>query len=523
MPVSGSGEAPWQVRIRDEAGRVAGAGVLISTRHVLTCAHVVDRQAAESGRAAPDRVTVPVDLPDMPGCGPFDARVTAGGWFPVGGHGEGDVVVLEFDHDVAGVRPARLSAPSSYMDRHVSVLGYPNDPPYGVWAEARLRGRNGPRWVQLDALGVTGQRIAKGFSGAGVVDSGSGDVLGIIVTELTDPAAKVAWMLPVETIASLWAPLAHRVERADGTVSIGELALTALAACSPWPGGHEVTAVTAMGGLVRRTWAQNRWSHWHQVDADVPVLDVAVAAFDAGRSMCVVTDVHGRAARSSSEPPGTEWSSWYQMRPMAITVSPALARVAAVSSGNGHREIFAVTKAGELVHRWRYSGDWSDWDLMGNPMPVSDIAATSPADGQIACAATDIHGRAWHRFWSGSKWTDWQKMAAPQKTASPILTRIAMVSGWRGEDDGHQEIFAVTAAGEVVHRWRNANSRDWSDWNTKAVPGPAVDITATSNAMGHLECLVACSDGHLYYQWFSKKTRWSTWRPINDLLQNNRD
>jgi V8-like Glu-specific endopeptidase len=153
MAISGSGEAPWQVRIRDDAGRVAGAGVLISTGHVLTCAHVVDRQAAESGRAATDQVTVPIDLPDMAGCGPLDARVMTGGWFPVGGHGEGDIAVLEFDRDVTGIRPARLSAPPSYMDRHVSVLGYPNDPPYGVWAEARLRGRSGPRWVQLDAVG----------------------------------------------------------------------------------------------------------------------------------------------------------------------------------------------------------------------------------------------------------------------------------------------------------------------------------------------------------------------------------
>lgn len=209
------------------------------------------------------------------------------------------------------------------------------------------------------------------------------------------------------------------------------------------------------------------------------------------------------------------------MRPLAMTASPALVRVAGVSSGNGHREIFAVTAAGELVHRWRYS-DWSDWDMMDNPVPAQDVAATSPADGRLACAVADVYGRVWHRFWSGREWTDWQKMPVPHKTASPVLTRIAMVSGWRGEDHGHQEIFAVTAAGEVVHCWRDAKSPTWSDWHAKAVPAPAADITATSNSSGHIECLIVCSDGRLYYQWFSKKMRWSAWRPINDLLQNSR-
>jgi hypothetical protein len=448
--------------------------------------------------------------------------VLAGGWFPVGEHGEGDVAVLELDRDVAGIPPARLSSPSSYLDREVSVLGYPEDPPYGVWAEARLRGRSGARWVQLDALAVTGQRIGKGFSGAGVVDSGSGDVVGIVVTELTNPVAKVAWMLPTETIAALWKPLGDRVEHADGTVSIAELALAAVAACSPWPGGHEIHAVTRAGRLVRRKWVQNRWSHWHQSDVDARVQDVATTAFNTGRSMCEITDVHGRARRSSTEPNRTDGSAWYLMRPMAITASPTLVRVAAVSSGNGHQEIFAVTGAGELVHRWRYSGQWSDWDGMDAPVLVSDIAAASPADGQLACAVTDVHGRVWHRSWSGSSWGDWQKMGAPPETASPVLTRVAMVSGWRGEDHGHLEIYAVTAAGEVVHRWRNRETEDWSDWRTKAVSSPAVDIAATSNTTGHIECFIVCSDGRLYYQWFSKETRWSSWRSINDLLQDSK-
>jgi hypothetical protein len=155
-----------------------------------------------------------------------------------------------------------------------------------------------------------------------------------------------------------------------------------------------------------------------------------------------------------------------------------------------------------------------------NPVPVSDIAVASPADGQIACAATDVHGGVWHRSWSGSSWDDWRKIGAPQKTASPVLTRVAMVSGWRGEDDSHLEIFAVTAAGEVVHCWRS-RAEKWSDWHTKDVLSPAVDIAATSNTNGHMECFITCSDGRLYYQWFSKKTRWSSWLSINDLLQNS--
>ncbi len=512
--------AAWQVRVRDEAGRIAGAAVLISNRHLLTCAHVVDRDAAISGRNAPDHGAVEVDFPDKPGLGRLNARVKGGAWFPVGEHGDGDVAVLELDSDIDGVRPARLGLPESYMDQHVRVLGYPDNLPFGVWADARSRGRNGPRWVQLDAVAVTGQRIEGGFSGAGVVDSGSGDVVGIVVTELTNPVAKVAWMLPMDTIARLWLPLGDRVEHADGAVSIRALELTAVAECSPWPGGHEITAVTAAGSLLRRRWARNRWSHWLAAEGDAHVLDVAAVAPDTDRSTCVITDVNGRIRRSTSEPGGTGWSAWYLMRPMAITASPALDRVAAVSSQPGHQEIFAVTGAGELVHRWAHSGKWSGWELLGSPVALCDIAATSPADGVMAIAATDIHGRLWYRSWTGDNWTEWEKIAAPDKTASPALTRVAMVCGWRGDDTRHEEIFALTSAGEIIHRWLSRKSGEWSRWHVKHSPKRATDIAATSNTSGHIECIITCTDGSLYQQWFTERANWSNWRPINDLLQN---
>jgi len=110
-------------------------------------------------------------------------------------------------------------------------------------------------WVQLDAEGMTGQRIEHGFSGAGVADEADGSVVGMIVAELKDPAAKVAWMLPVKAIAERWPPLGERVEHRGGVVSIGPLDLTAIAECSAWEGSHEIFAVTASGGLMRRWWS----------------------------------------------------------------------------------------------------------------------------------------------------------------------------------------------------------------------------------------------------------------------------
>jgi len=188
---------PWSVRILGSRG-VSGAGVLLDDQHILTCAHVVGQHEPEP---------FAVDFPAIAGGGVLRAEVIEGGWFPVEADERGDVAIARLlDPLQPGAAPAPLGRRAA-RDTPVRIYGYPQGIDTGVWATARLDEAAGPgaEWVQLEAAQVTGHRIEQGFSGAGV--EADGKVIGIVVAEDSAAEAKVAWMLPLATIAALWPQL----------------------------------------------------------------------------------------------------------------------------------------------------------------------------------------------------------------------------------------------------------------------------------------------------------------------------
>jgi hypothetical protein len=198
----------------DPDGRsVAGAGVLVAPRRVVTCAHVV---AAALGLldvppTSPPRGTVSIDFPqqhlDPRAPGPRRAQVAAGGWFP--GNAAGDLALLDVLGEEPTPPPAPLRLTGEPTRRKIMVRGHPAGLESGVWARARLVGPGGerPDWIQLDALTVTGKRIQRGFSGAGVWDEENEAVIGCVVAVDRAEQDRVAWMIPVELIVERWPEL----------------------------------------------------------------------------------------------------------------------------------------------------------------------------------------------------------------------------------------------------------------------------------------------------------------------------
>lgn len=184
----------WAVRIRRADGTIAGSGILLSPDRVLTCAHVLRRD---------DKVTA-----EFVGAG--DGRVVQVGAEVAGdayrpeqsdedGDPIGDVALLALD----APRPAgtatqlyRLSAPG----RTVDMFGFPAHHNGGMWLPATALGgcgRDGQ--VQLDPL-TPGQTARRGFSGGGVVDRGTGQVVGMVVSKLNERTGGFTYMSPAETV-----------------------------------------------------------------------------------------------------------------------------------------------------------------------------------------------------------------------------------------------------------------------------------------------------------------------------------
>ena len=211
------GEELWRVRICTRDGQVMGAGLVVCTGQVLTCAHVVEAAAgpAADGPSATVRVEL-VGLPDIPAT---TATVATGCWFPPQHDDRGDVALLDLAPAGTVPEPAPLRRLPATRDRRVRTFGYPTGAERpGISARATLAGAGaGGEWVQMDATGA-GPGIGRGFSGAAVVDEDTGYVIGMVVT--TFAGAAVSWMLPVETILR-YVPLQECVDgqaAVDGTL-----------------------------------------------------------------------------------------------------------------------------------------------------------------------------------------------------------------------------------------------------------------------------------------------------------------
>ncbi|WP_424187115.1 trypsin-like peptidase domain-containing protein [Actinokineospora sp. G85] len=177
----------WRVRVLSVRGRVLGAGVLLGTERVLTCAHVLGGETE-----------VDVDLmghEDRP-----RTRATLGAHEPAHPDHRGDVAVLRLREPQPPGYGARLRRSATPRGRAARAAGYPATMENGVVARVRVTVQSGVEWLQLDAVDALGVRVQPGFSGAGVQDAETGDVLGIVVSHHTDPALGLAWMASTDTV-----------------------------------------------------------------------------------------------------------------------------------------------------------------------------------------------------------------------------------------------------------------------------------------------------------------------------------
>lgn len=201
MGVPGGLEDPWRVRVLGAHG-VVGAGVLVAGHRVLTCAHVVETALGADAGQVTDGAAVTVEFPASLAGGSGKAAVVPGGWAPRAGE-RADVAVLALDDPPpADTAPATLLRCGPAAGRQMRVYGEGGAAGAGVWVRTVLVGAGGlsPDWVQMDPLAAYGERIRRGFSGAGVVDAADGSVRGLVVAAAGGDGAGPAWMIPVEAV-----------------------------------------------------------------------------------------------------------------------------------------------------------------------------------------------------------------------------------------------------------------------------------------------------------------------------------
>lgn len=194
----------------------AGVGFMVSDRHVLTCAHVVNTAVGRMQRdqeAPGSDVRVQVDFPllgDPEGAPLRNCRVAMWSPPPVSGVVGGDVAGLVFVGEglPAGAGPARLAEAVNVREAKVDLFGYPGQPSRrdGAWVRCHLSGVVSGGMVQLDTDSEAAFRAQPGYSGSpAVVADGVGDaVVGMLAVASRDTDIRDAYAIPVARLVDVW-------------------------------------------------------------------------------------------------------------------------------------------------------------------------------------------------------------------------------------------------------------------------------------------------------------------------------
>ncbi|AKH86895.1 hypothetical protein AA958_19185 [Streptomyces sp. CNQ-509] len=188
------------VRILTQDGAIVGAGFLIASDTVLTCAHVVS-DALGLDRDSPVDLgrQVRLDLPFVPG----DTTWTAGvkHWTPVEADQGGDIAVLRLPAPLPGGRPLPMADRREVWDHETRAVGFTRDMSGGDWQKGRFRGPVGSSLVQLSRDNDQAVYVKPGFSGSPVWDDDLGAAVGMVVASQPEQEAQQAFVIRTETLS----------------------------------------------------------------------------------------------------------------------------------------------------------------------------------------------------------------------------------------------------------------------------------------------------------------------------------
>ena len=197
-------------RVRRTGGApVAGTCFLISARHVMTCAHVVNVALGRAWNVAdpPEAgTTVLVEFP-------FARRGTAASalvveWRAPGDGVATDIAVLELESGVTE-RPYRTIAGLPYRGEAFWTKGFPAGQDSGMDAVGEIG--TSIEYGRLLAHGsaLPGFFIEGGFSGAPLLDETASTVIGMAAAAARDEAKRTAFIIPADQLEQAWPLLAQ--------------------------------------------------------------------------------------------------------------------------------------------------------------------------------------------------------------------------------------------------------------------------------------------------------------------------
>jgi hypothetical protein len=230
---------PAIVRIFNRDEKIVGGGFLVSERHIITCAHVVNLsfKLGEWNTDKPDG-EIALDFSHVSSGQKLKAEVVT--WFPPDEESPNrsdkplDIAVLELKEDPpAGCVAAQLIYGNHIANHDCAAFGFSKSDGRAVPVIAR--GEIGGRRIQIESRADTEYVLEPGFSGTALWDNQLNGVVGMVATRDIRPAlrAKIegaqfdsraviaipqkqsgAFIIPTSVLVEAWPDLRNRVKAA---------------------------------------------------------------------------------------------------------------------------------------------------------------------------------------------------------------------------------------------------------------------------------------------------------------------
>ena len=214
-------------RIRQTQGKVVGAGFLVTDRHILTCAHVVNA-ALKRPLNAPDRPDrdIQLDFPLVTSTPILNGQIFSGQifssqivrWLPVQPSTSispatgADIALLELESPLPqDAQPVRLVKTAHLWKHPFRVFGFPEGQAVGVWTDGIISNPQANGRIQIEVVRTTAYPIEPGFSGAPVWDEQLDGVAGMTVAiDSRRPAVRAAFIIPTAQLIQACPELAEQ-------------------------------------------------------------------------------------------------------------------------------------------------------------------------------------------------------------------------------------------------------------------------------------------------------------------------
>ncbi len=204
--------SPAIVCFARNASEIVGTGFLVSPKHILTCAHVVNAALGKDINSFKQPLeTIPINFPFVAELTNeiIEAKVVL--WLEtdealvqknkiVGAY---DIAGLELQTPIKNTQPVKLLSQIDLYNHAFQTCGFPNNFKNGIWVDGRLMEYQANGWLQMEGNHLASHFIKGGFSGAPVYNRNLKGVVGMVAAAFGNNI-RVAQMIPNAVLLSIW-------------------------------------------------------------------------------------------------------------------------------------------------------------------------------------------------------------------------------------------------------------------------------------------------------------------------------